>query len=162
MQLKYVSLKPTHSLDIDGTFSPAHSLKGRFSIYIQKHITQCNQKHCKFIYNSCQKIFFLRMRISIFQFSKEITKTYSIDLLIIDLGHNRNRITRTNRSQLAIYRNYMCWIYKIRAKMQNRYLDTISFTETHDELHGQTLARFRHRPLSPYLPPWFYYLKHIK
>lgn len=102
------------------------------------------------------------MRISIFQFSKEITKTYSIDLLIIDLGHNRNRITRTNRSQLAIYRNYMCWIYKIRAKMQNRYLDTISFTETHDELHGQTLARFRHRPLSPYLPPWFYYLKHIK
>lgn len=35
LQLKYVSLKPTHSLGIEGLFSPAHSLNERFSTLMQ-------------------------------------------------------------------------------------------------------------------------------
>ena len=40
LQLKYVSLSPTHSLDIDGLFIPAHSLYDCFSTLVNAYDNQ--------------------------------------------------------------------------------------------------------------------------
>ena len=46
LQLKYVSRRPTHSLDIQGLFSPAHSLNDRFWTYTwnMKHMNMTAKK----------------------------------------------------------------------------------------------------------------------
>lgn len=119
LQLKYVSLSPTHSLEILGLLSLAHSLYGRFSTYKQFN-TNSNNK---------------------------ISHVHSNSPANPTLKKFLNTIQQIGSKFKLSHGNLSLWSPMINQKLNQSCevdLNAIGLAEAFDELHSQTFAGLRH------------------